>query len=202
MDSVKRLLEEIPHWCSLHKAGWIFDKVIESKPELCVEIGVYGGGSFFAFAFALKGLGKGKLVGIDPWTCESALQGIGDDVAMQIDFESIYSHFMKIRERENLTGITHVIRDRAENAHWFFNDNYKTENVLIDILHIDGNHATESVISDLKGYLPHMKQNGTIIIDDINWPTVIAAVKQFPQLKQVHDFITWGVYELTEKENC
>ncbi len=195
MENVKRLLAEVPHWCPLEKAQRIYDLVLERKPSLCVEIGVYGGGSFFAFAFAVKKLGKGMLVGIDPWTCESALQGIGDDDAKKIDFEEVYTNFMKVLSREKLTRFTHIIRDKAENAQWFFEDNYTTDDLKIDILHVDGNHSTASVLKDLNLYLPRMKENGIIIIDDINWQTVAEAIRQFPTLKQIENHITWGVYE-------
>jgi predicted O-methyltransferase YrrM len=195
VENVKRLLAEVPHWCPLEKAQRIYDLVLERKPALCVEIGVFGGGSFFAFAFALKKLGKGMLVGIDPWTCESAMQGIGDDDAKKIDFEEVHTNFMKVREREKLTGFTHVLRERAESADWYFEDNYSTDNVLIDILHVDGNHSFDSVVKDLTLYLPRMKEKGIIIIDDINWPTVAAALEQFPTLKQLENHTTWGVYE-------
>jgi hypothetical protein len=195
VENVKRLLAEVPHWCPLEKAQRIYDLVLERKPALCVEIGVYGGGSFFAFAFALKKLGKGMLVGIDPWTCESAMQGVNDDFAKKTDFEEVYTTFVKVREREKLTGCTLVIRDRAENAGWFFEDNYSTDNVIIDILHVDGNHSFDSVVKDLMLYLPRMKENGIIIIDDINWKTVAAAIEQFPNLKQIENHTTWGIYE-------
>lgn len=201
MKNVKRLLAEVPHWCTEQKAEWIYNKVIEKRPALCVEIGVFGGGSFFAFALAMKKIGYGLLVGVDPWCEEAALQGIGDDFARKTDFEEVYQNFMKVREREKLIGFTHVFRERAENIDWFFENNYHTELLEIDILHIDGNHSTEAVTKDLIHYIPRVKYDGIIILDDINWPTVAAAIEKFPQLKQIHDFTTWGVYEIENRTN-
>jgi predicted O-methyltransferase YrrM len=191
MENVKRLLAEVPHWCSLEKAEWIYNKVIETNPQIVVEIGVYGGGSFFAFAFAMKKFNRwcrGSLIGIDPWCVDAAMQGIGDDDAKKIDFDKIYEDFMARRYRERLQYFTFIRRDKACNI-----DDIRDK--TIDILHVDGNHSFESVVKDLMLYLPRMKENGIIIIDDINWPTVASALEQFPNLKQTENHTTWGVYE-------
>lgn len=191
MQDVERLLAEVPHWCPVEKAKWIYDTVRQCTPELCVEIGVFGGASLFAFAFALKQNGRGTIIGIDPWCIDSAMQGIGDDEAKKIDFEGLYNRFKDIVVREKLDGITHIIREKSEDVKW----DYKK----INILHIDGNHSEESVTKDLTKYLPYISEDGIIILDDINWPTVASAIEKFPQLKQIENFKTWGVYKIENR---
>lgn len=205
MKDVKRLLAEVPTWCTEQKAEWIYNTVRERKPITCVEIGVFGGGSFSAFAFALKENEKegniGTVYGIDPWCVEAAIQGVLDDVARKTDFEKIYNDFMKVFKREKFDDVGYIFRDKSENCYWYFEPIPFCDKLEIDILHIDGNHATEAVIKDLQLFLPLMHPNGIIIMDDINWPTVAAAIEKFPQLKQIHDFTTWGVYEIENRTN-
>jgi methyltransferase family protein len=39
----------------------------------------------------------------------------------------------------------------------------------IEVLHIDGNHANETSLADVKKWVPLVKHGGWIIFDDINW---------------------------------
>jgi cephalosporin hydroxylase len=46
--------DSIPGWCCREKAERMMDVVYETKPEICVEIGVFGGSSIYPTASALK----------------------------------------------------------------------------------------------------------------------------------------------------
>lgn len=204
MKDVRRILAEVPHWCTEKKAEWIYNTVRERKPITCVEIGVFGGGSFSAFAFALKENEKegniGTVYGIDPWCADAAMQGIGDDDAKKLDFDKIYDDFIKVFKREGFQDVGYIFRDKSEDCYWYFPVPF-CDKLEIDILHIDGNHSNEAVTKDLELYLPLMRDDGIIILDDINWPTVAAAIDKFPQLKQIENFTTWGVYEIENRTN-
>src|SRR5258707_5986460 len=52
-------------WCSKDKAKSFIDLVIEVKPRVCAEIGVFGGSSIYPVASALKLLGQGVVIAID-----------------------------------------------------------------------------------------------------------------------------------------
>lgn len=65
----------IEGWMTHEKGCVLFRLVEEWKPEICCEVGIFGGRSMLAVALALKSLGKGIIFGIDPWKTESAVEG-------------------------------------------------------------------------------------------------------------------------------
>jgi len=66
--------KEIPGWCSDEKAQAMMDLVFSEQPQVCVEIGVFGGSSVFPTAMALRRLGNGVIYAIDPWKTEEAIK--------------------------------------------------------------------------------------------------------------------------------
>ena len=65
-QNVQTVLPTLEGWCSKSKANHFIDLILAVKPEVYVEIGVFGGSSIFPVASALKYLGKGVVIGIDP----------------------------------------------------------------------------------------------------------------------------------------
>jgi predicted O-methyltransferase YrrM len=67
----------------------------------------------------------------------------------------------------------------------------------VDVLHIDGNHDGEKVMWDVINWLPKMAPQGVIILDDINWPSIVPAAKWLAeQSGSYKEFGTWGEYQL------
>ena len=54
-------------WCKLEKANALAAAIVSIQPNLIVEVGVWAGRSLIPMALSLKYLGKGKILGIDPW---------------------------------------------------------------------------------------------------------------------------------------
>ena len=53
-------MKELEGWCTDNKASILIDLILESKPTIIVEIGVFGGKSLVPMAFALKENNWGK----------------------------------------------------------------------------------------------------------------------------------------------
>ena len=91
IDELKKqvclVLPSLEGWCSREKALNFIDLVLEVKPQVCVEIGVFGGSSLFPVASALKHRGEGIVIGIDPW-----------------DNSSVSNILIRKKMRHNLTG--------------------------------------------------------------------------------------------------
>lgn len=171
METVFKIIEEVlPQlhgWCGIEKAKK-FAKIIEEiQPELCVEIGVFGGASLIPQALSLKENKKGKIYGIDPWTVDSALEEmINEDHKTWwggLNMEEIYQSCYKKIEELELQNYCSLIRDKSENVSNQF------QNESIDLLHIDGNHSEVLSYRDAVLYLPKVKQGGYIMFDDIWW---------------------------------
>ena len=78
-----------------------------------------------------------------------------------------------------------------------FNEVAETWNKKIDILHIDGNHNEMNVSRDILLYLPLIKKNGYIIMDDTNWDSIKKSINKFliPNCELVQDFGYFSCYK-------
>jgi len=170
IDIVQENLKSIEGWCSLEKATKLINCIADIKPDLCVEIGVFGGSSFIPQALAIKENGKGEIVGIDPWSNESALEEMQDkanvDWWSKLDIDYVYRHFLANLEKFDIKGVSKIIKDKAENVYNQFEDG------SIDLLHIDGNHSEPLAYKDATLYLSKVKIGGYIFFDDIHWSEV------------------------------
>ena len=157
----------VPGWCSAEKATSIYELIKRTKASLCVEIGVFGGSSFFPQAIAIQELGFGKVAGIDPWKTTCAVESMCNVENIHwwssVDLESICHDFMSRRSRLGLDGCTAILREKSADAAGSFADD------SINVLHIDGNHSESISSSDAFLYLPKVKLQGHIFFDDIFW---------------------------------
>lgn len=165
-NNVSTILPSIEGWCSKAKANSFIDLVLEEKPDLCVEIGVFGGSSLFPVASALKHLGKGTILGIDPWNkveCIKYFDPIEDAEHLkwwgELNIDVIYQSFNQVLEKYNLKDVVKIIRATSEVAANLVNSS-------IDILYIDGNHSEACSTQDVQLYLPKVRSGGYIWMND------------------------------------
>ncbi len=168
-DYVCNILPSLEGWCSREKALNFIDLVLEVKPNLCVEIGVFGGASLFPVASALKFLGKGIIVGIDPWERSENVKyyhPIEDHVDFKwwstLDFNYIYDSYCMMLRRNGLGDCCVSIKSTSALAAAFLDN--------IDILYIDGNADEGITIQDVELYLPRVLSGGYIWINNALWP--------------------------------
>ncbi len=167
---------EIWGWCSEEKAMSFIDLVLEVKPEVCAEIGVFGGASVFPVAMALKHLGRGVIVAIDPWDKLECLRYLSPDKdpkdlrwwAHQ-NLDHIYFGFLSMLNQYQLQKNCIVFRMISRKA--------AKAIAMIDILHIDGNHFPDIAVQDVQLYLPKVKKGGYIWFNDASWNTLPPAIQ-------------------------
>lgn len=160
----------IPGWCTVQKAKNMMDLAYEVKPDVCVEVGVFGGSSIYPTACTLRFLNKGKIYAIDSWSVADCLEGYAEDDPnyawwKALDYEAIYAQFCAMLKYYQLDPYSEVMRMTGIAAASYFEDE------SIDILHIDGNHTQSAVLADAQAYLPKVKTGGYIWFDDVNWHT-------------------------------
>ncbi len=162
-------IAHLPGWCSEEKALSFIDLVLQVKPKICVEIGVYSGRSLFPVASALKFLGQGIVIGIDPWDtleCIKHFDPIKDAGHFQwwskeSQLEQMRQICLNMIKRNGLEDHCKIIRATSQKA--------AHEIDGIDILHLDGNHSESVSIQDVKLYLPKVRSGGYIWINDTTW---------------------------------
>lgn len=165
----------LPGWCSKEKAKNMMDLIYETKPDVCVEIGVFGGSSIYPTAKALKFLNKGIVYAIDPWRNNDCTKGYQKDDPNyiwwnKVNLEKIYRNFKIMLNNYKISSFCSIMRMTSEEAVKSF------ENESIDILHIDGNHSEEMAFSDVLRFLPKVKKGGYVWFDDANWSSTNKAV--------------------------
>lgn len=165
-------------WCPQEKAKRIMDVIFNNSSEICVEVGVYGGSSFFPIAAALAFTKHGMAYAIDPWYNNPCLEGYQKDVDEKIfkywgkiDLEKVMQKFIKDMRRNDLDSNYTVMRCCSSEAAPLFED------ASIDFLHIDGNHSEEASVNDVITWLPKVKSGGVICFDDAWWESTQKAIK-------------------------
>jgi predicted O-methyltransferase YrrM len=166
----------LPGWCVPEKATKMMNLIYDTKPDIIVEIGVFGGSSVYPMAEALRFQKKGVIYAIDPWEKVDCQVGFSSNDPnyvwwTKLDLENIYQGFIKMIDQNHLTNYCNTIRSTSQNAVDLFEDD------SIDILHVDGNHSEISSLLDVTLYLPKVKKGGYIWFDDVNWKTTNSAVK-------------------------
>lgn len=167
MGDVLRILPQLDGWCTPEKAQALVKYILQEKPDLVVELGVFGGSSFVPQLMALRFNQKGKGVGIDPWSKDASLENMQSEVNREwwgnLNYDAIYKKLEQFLLVHGLTGITELIKSKSENCVDRF------ENESIGLLHIDGNHSEPQSFADATKYLPKVKPGGLIVFDDIWW---------------------------------
>ena len=187
-------------WCHDEKRNFIHTLVNLTLSKICVEIGVYKGSSLFSFAEVLEKNG-GTIVGIDPWSYEMSKNELWDKdyenymynelLKGQETFDKIYCNVCELIQNNGLSKTISVIKKPSQDAFIGFDIE------SIDILHIDGNHNEMNVSRDILLYLPLVKKNGYIIMDDSNWDGVNKGINKFliPNCELVQDFGSFACYK-------
>lgn len=175
-------------WCPHTKAIRLYDLVLEHKPKIIVEIGVYGGRSLVALAEAAQ-VTNSTVIGVDPYSVVEMQQHHLD--GSEIEFTP---PDLKAIMKEATDAILHykdVALLEMTSAQAFESFPYRE----VDFLHLDGNHSSYAVLNDLNMWSRKLAPNAIVIMDDINWVTVDDAIQKYGKLTKLEDHVTWGVYK-------
>lgn len=149
-------------WCPIDKACTLASMVIALRPDVTVEIGVWGGRSLLPMALAHKHLGQGMVIGIDPWMASVSAEletGKDKDWWGSQNHEAVFQDFMR---RVNELSVNNVVR-----IHRMKSDDFDPPN-KIGLLHVDGCHM-EQAVRDVMRYSPHVVRGGFCVMDDEGW---------------------------------
>ncbi len=166
-----------PGWCPDDKAQHIMNLLLTNHSKVCVELGVFGGSSFFPTAAALAYKKQGIVYAIDPWNNEACLEGYeekNDDhykYWSTVNLSKIMNMFVEGMHKNGLDATYCIMRMSSAQAYLHFDDQ------SIDFIHIDGNHSEQSAVFDVEHWLPKVKKGGIICFDDAWWKSTQPAIK-------------------------
>jgi hypothetical protein len=161
-EEIARVHEPLAGWCELEKALDLVATVIALRPNVVVEIGVFGGRSLIPMALACKAIGKGRVIGIDPWSQQASAEGYTGENAdwwKKLDHESVYQGFLGTLNRLNLQSIVEIKRSKSDDV---------APPDVIDLLHVDGQH-TEQALRDVNRFATNVRIGGFCFTDDDDW---------------------------------
>lgn len=156
-------MSQLEGWCSKSKASVLIDFVFAMKPNVIVEIGVWGGKSLVPMGYILKVNKQGKAYGIDPWNPIASIEGMD---GVNYDWWKKVDH-LKILHDLQARILLYDLNDQIELIQATSQDAPIIEN--IDILHIDGNHSEAASVLDFYKWVPLVRKGGIILFDDITW---------------------------------
>jgi len=146
-----------------------------------VEIGVYRGKSFIPTAKTIFENG-GYSYGIDPY---KSIEAMEDDIKdeklkkrineliRKHDFNNTYKSVLRKIRKTSIAKRTKLIKKKSSEACKYISE--------IDLLHIDGNHDKKHVSQDAKNFIKLVRDNGFIVFDDIDWPSVSETYKEWKE---------------------
>ncbi len=147
--------------------------MIEHDLRRVVEIGVYRGRFSLPLALVMRTLGRGEVVGVDPYSAAAAVQRDAHDRGVdlsawpqQVDWEGIRDAVLAAAARWELGDALRLVRARSEEAATTFDPG------TIDLLHVDGNHDRAAVERDIALYLPKVRTGGFVVLDDCSWTSI------------------------------
>ncbi len=160
---INSVVAGLPGWCSPEKAEALASMVLALKPTLAVEIGVFGGRSLQAIALAMQHVGRGRIIGIDPWSTHASLEGMADEANRawwsHLDHEQIYQTCINGLSASTADRVTEIIRMKSDDVEPM---------EFIDLLHVDGSHE-ETAYRDTVRFGAKVRVGGLFVADDLDW---------------------------------
>ncbi|TWU16261.1 class I SAM-dependent methyltransferase [Allorhodopirellula heiligendammensis] len=136
----------------------LYRLVCETKPQVIVEIGSYLGASSSFMARAAQKSSPGcRLYCVDTWQNDAMPEGQRDTFA---EFS---------RHTESYQSLIRPLRQRSDTAARDFEGS-------IDLLFIDGDHEYAGVKLDWDSWLPHLRDQATVVMHDVGWAAGVQRV--------------------------
>lgn len=186
----------IDGWCTADKAIDLVNLVLDRRPSLIVESGIFGGRSLFAMAMAVRENGFGQVWGVDPWTIEAALEGEESQAnrdwwAKNVELEKIYRDFVQNTLNFGLLPHLNWIRSKGKVAAQLFTEQ------PIDLFHLDSNHSEAVSCLEVQTWGPKMAAKSIWIMDDADWPSQAKAIQMIKDwgFRVLHDRKSYIIFE-------
>jgi predicted O-methyltransferase YrrM len=162
-DKIESIIPKCDGWCSKSKGMLLGATIMTIRPETVLEIGVFGGSSFFPMALAIKEVGRGTLIGVDPWVASESKVGqlnpADEKFWSECDHNAVFDKFMGFVRELQVENCVKIERTTS--------DAYSPP-AKLDLIHLDGNHG-EQAYKDAQKFLPRVRVGGFAFLDDLDW---------------------------------
>jgi hypothetical protein len=191
---VKSELSGISGWCSAKKAEAMMDLIFTTLPEVCVEMGVFGGASLFPTAYALKFVNHGLVYGVDAWDPNEAIRyypanSVNREWWQKQNFNAQYQNCLRMINKYDLNFFFKIIKNSFAKA--------LDQIPHIDILHIDATHTNTGDYIDAIPYIRKVKKMGYIWFD--GWSNSSDTYEYFKPICSIEKVVDSGNCILLQK---
>lgn len=191
---ITEVVNNVPGWCPQDKSELLASLVIETRSEVSLELGIYGGRSIIPMALGAKEIG-GLVIGVEPWANEPALEGENsaenDKWWSEINLDEIKNAYYHAALHFDTNANTIVHQMTSKEALPLI----QKHKGKIKVIHQDGNHSELVSSWEVENYLPLLEKGGYWVIDDTQWETTQKAIKLLEdKLTLYHDAGGWRVY--------
>lgn len=182
VSALYRHSEDIPGMCDHEKVRALYEVFRHCPEGDVVEIGTWWGKSAFVLLWLAKRFDVGHLLCVDPWSDTHLVQNddgaLVDMLSAQLSADEAFDVF-KVNLLPYASGNVNYLRQPsiAAAGHYAANQRVNTPAFgvttycgKIAFLHIDGNHAYDSVRADLTAWRAQVVSGGWIVLDDYTWP--------------------------------
>jgi hypothetical protein len=179
--SLVRHADLIPGMCD-HQKLLALAEVFRTAPQGgdIVEIGSWWGKSAFILTYLAQRYQVGKLLCVDPWSDAHLVQDdkLVDDISAEVSAQEAHEVFItnlipyangyiNFLRMPSVEGAATYGVEKSAVSGTFGRTQYSGK---ISLLHIDGNHALDAVMTDTKAWAQYVMKGGWIIFDDYKWP--------------------------------
>lgn len=173
-EDIREQLKVMSGWCDPAKGIALAELIVKDKHRVCLEIGVFSGKSLLSMAFGLRENGAGVVHGIDSWEALDCMVDVDEKDKQwwsgSVDLPAIYEECLGHIHNTGLGRYVTLHRCSSLVASKFLDGPF-------DLLHIDGCHSEWSSTSDVTLWLPRLRSGGTLVMDDVNWPSTQTAIR-------------------------
>jgi len=169
-------------WLNIKPDFWerIVNKI---KPKIAIEVGVWNGITTETISRFMKyNLKGGLVIAIDTWQGATEfrprLYDPQRDLKLKNGYPMVYFDFLSNMVNRKVSDIVAPLPMPSITAAEVLS-NY---GFIIDLIHIDGDHSYNSVVSDIKAWWPLLRPNGMMVFDDygtIHFNGLTKAVNEF-----------------------
>ncbi len=171
-QQIAMLVPTLEGWSTPGKNIEFANIILDDKPQVALEIGVFGARTTLSIALAMRAVGHGVCIGIDPWSAGESVKDmdpVNRDWWGKLDHERIYQGCLTAVATWGLEKHVNLIRARSDDV---------TPDYSIGLLIVDGNHGPQS-IRDVARFAPFVPAGGWVYLDDLDWTG--GAVRQAEQ---------------------
>jgi predicted O-methyltransferase YrrM len=186
---------DLQGWNSQHP--YLQEGIVEVRPTVIVEIGVWKGGSTVYMADQLKRAGmQAVVIAVDTWLGSSEHWLVAEYFALLPflhGYPALYHKFMSNVLRAGVADQVVPLPLDSLNAVQVL----RGTGIIPEMIHLDGGHDYASVMADLRAWWPLLAPGGLLVGDDYfedgRWPGVRQAFDEF--------FGAQGITAIENKDN-